>query len=193
VTLCAGTSSATLTASPTGATYSWSTGASTQAINPTGIAATTTYTVSATVTGCSATASQTITVVPTVPAPSTTGYSVCLNGTVPSGQGLTATANTTSYTTVTSFSGTTRTSSPFYTRSTSGTTYTADSAGGGIITPILLPLQLRDYTHLTSVHHMMVMHRYMPARLILLTRQPILLLPMMMVIRQPILAQMMQN
>ena len=52
---------------------------------------TTTYTVSGeNVSGCASTASQTVTINPTPTAPITTGYSLCLQGTIPAAQGLTA-------------------------------------------------------------------------------------------------------
>jgi glutamine cyclotransferase len=116
----------TLDAGNAGSTFAWSDGTTTTQT----LSATTTDTYSVTVTDantCSATASASVTI--NLPPSSTTDYTICQNGTVPSGDGLLASGCAPAITTVSSFTGATTLSSPTFTRSLGGTTYTASTVG----------------------------------------------------------------
>ena len=63
---------------------------------------------------------------------STTGYTVCQNGTVPTGQGLLASGCASGVATVTSFTGATTLTDPTFNRSLTGTTYSASAVGTAV-------------------------------------------------------------
>ena len=124
--LCSG-ASVTLNAGNSGASYTWSTGASTQSIT---VASPGTYSVTVSNGACSATDTL---VVSTTSPPVVTNYTTCAGYTVLAGQGLQAANNcTVGQNVVTSFSGVVNSSDPTYHRSFSGTTYGASGASSAV-------------------------------------------------------------